>query len=173
MLKKPLVSIIAAMARGRVIGKENKMPWHLPADLAHFKKVTLGKPIVMGRKTFESVGRPLPGRRNVVISRQKNLVIENVECVDSLENAIALLKEEAEIMIIGGANVYTQALQLADQLYLTYIDLNCEGDAFFPDFDENNYVILNREAHPSDEKNPQAYEFQHLVKRNNHALNEI
>lgn len=165
MSKKPLISLIAAMARHRVIGKDNQMPWHLPADLAHFKKVTLGKPIVMGRKTFDSVGRPLPGRRNIVISRQKNLSIEGVECVDSLESALSLLKNEAEIMIIGGASVYEQALPMADQLYLTYINLNCEGDAFFPEFDENNYLISAREAHQPDEKNTLACEFLHLLKR--------
>lgn len=165
MSKKPLISLVAAMARDRVIGKNNKMPWHLPADLAHFKKITLGKPIVMGRKTFDSIGRPLPGRRNIIISRQTHLVIQNVECVNSLEKALALLQNEPEIMIIGGANVYEQTLPIADHLYLTYINLSCEGDAFFPEFDEKNYIILDREAHNPDEQNSLAYEFVHLQKR--------
>jgi dihydrofolate reductase len=159
MSEKPLISLVAAMAKGRVIGKDNKMPWHLPADLAHFKKITLGKPVVMGRKTFESIGRPLPGRRNVIISREKNKIIEHAECVTSLESAFSLLSEEPEIMIIGGATIYQQALEMADKLYLTYIDLNCEGDAFFPAFDEKRFEIKSQEAHEPDEKNSLAYQF--------------
>jgi dihydrofolate reductase len=107
----------------------------------------------------------LPGRRNIIISRQKNLSIENTESVDSLEGAINLLKNEKEIMIIGGASVYEQALPMADQLYLTYINVDCEGDAFFPEFNEKMYLISDHEAHKSDEKNPMAYEFLRLVKR--------
>lgn len=160
-----LISLVAAMARHRVIGQNNKMPWHLPADLAHFKKVTLGKPVVMGRKTFESIGRPLPGRKNIVISRQKNLSIDQVECVESIEQALSVLKNEPEIMIIGGATIYEQTLPMADQLYLTYIDLDCEGDAFFPEFDENNFLIISREHHSPDEKNSLACEFLYLTRR--------
>lgn len=163
-MNSPPIALIAAMAHHRVLGKDNKMPWHLPADLAYFKKVTFGKPIVMGRKTFDSLGRPLPGRRNIVITRQKNLSIPGVECLNSLEQALDLLKNEAEIMIIGGATIFEQALPIADELYLTYIDLDCEGDTFFPEFNEQDFIIASQEAHKRDEKNKFDYQFLHLTR---------
>ncbi len=127
------IAMIAAMANNRVIGKDNQMPWHLPADLKHFKKVTLGKPVIMGRKTYQSIGKALPGRRNIVISRQSGALSTDADWVQSIELALALVQHEAEVMIIGGAEIYRQVLPLADTLYITDIDLTVEGDAFFPD----------------------------------------
>ncbi|MDI5831868.1 type 3 dihydrofolate reductase [Shewanella xiamenensis] len=127
-----LIAMIAAMANNRVIGKDNKMPWHLPEDLRHFKAMTLGKPVVMGRKTFESIGRPLPGRHNIVISRQADLLIEGVTCVTSFEAAKEAAGDCEELVVIGGGQLYQQLLPQADRLYLTQINLDVEGDTFFP-----------------------------------------
>ena len=129
-----IISMVAAMTKNRVIGKDNQMPWHLPADLKHFKQVTLGKPVVMGRKTFESIGRLLPGRRNVVISRSTPADAKGAEWVTSLEQAFRLVQQHDEVMVIGGAEIYRQCLPLAQRLYLTEIDLSTEGDAYFPDY---------------------------------------
>jgi dihydrofolate reductase len=154
-----LISLIAAMAKYRVIGKDNAMPWHLPADLRHFKAVTLGKPVVMGRRTFESIGRPLPGRRNIVISRNTEWQAAGVERADSLATAFTLLAGSDEVMIIGGGQLYAEALPLADRLYLTHIDLQVEGDTHFPDYECYSWQELERTAHPADDKNPHACEF--------------
>jgi dihydrofolate reductase len=154
-----LLSLIAAMAKDRVIGKDNAMPWHLPADLRHFKAVTLGKPVVMGRRTFESIGRPLPGRRNVVVSRNAQWRVEGVEVAASLEAALELLADCDEVMIIGGGQLYTEALPRADRLYLTYIDAQLSGDTHFPDYMPLGWQELERARHPADEKNAYACEF--------------
>lgn len=111
------------------------MPWHLPGDLAYFKRVTMGKPIIMGRNTFESIGRALPGRRNIVISRNADYQASGAEVVHSLEEAIALVSDQPEIMIIGGQQIFTQALPIADRLYITKIDHEFEGDTFFPEYE--------------------------------------
>lgn len=135
------IAMIAAMANNRVIGKDNQMPWHLPEDLKHFKAVTLGKPVVMGRKTFESIGRPLPGRHNIVISRQADLIIEGVTCVTSFEAAKLAAGDCEELVIIGGGQLYDMLLPLADILYLTHIHLTVEGDTWFPEWDKNDWEI--------------------------------
>ncbi|WMS85750.1 type 3 dihydrofolate reductase [Pleionea litopenaei] len=153
-MQQPIISLVCAMANDRVIGLKNQMPWHLPIDLQHFKSVTMGKPIVMGRKTFESIGRPLPGRRNIIITRNKDYAADGIEIVNSLESALELLSSEPEIMITGGGNVYSQALPLADRLYLTFIDLNTQGDAFFPEFSELDLNLIEESVHIADEKSP-------------------
>ncbi len=158
-MNRPLISLIAAMANNRVIGKDNQMPWHLPADLAHFKAVTLGKPIVMGRKTYESIGRPLPGRKNIILSSNPDYKVEGCECVGSIEEALALAEDVEEIMIIGGGYLYSQTLPQADKLYLTFIDLDVEGDTQFPEFEHLQLTDVKREKHHKDEKNPYDYEF--------------
>jgi len=155
----PIISLIVAMANNRVIGKDKEMPWHLPADLAHFKAKTLGKPIVMGRKTYESIGRPLPGRLNIVMSRNKDYAIEGCEVVSSLEEALVLVKDVEEVMIIGGGYLYEEALPLADKLYLTFIDLEVHGDTLFPDYEKLPLTEITREKHLKDDKNPYNYEF--------------
>ena len=161
------ISMIAAMAHDRVIGKDNQMPWHLPADLAHFKRVTLGKPVLMGRKTFESIGRPLPGRRNLVISRNPGYQAEGIEVVGSVEAALALLAGSSveELMVIGGGHLYAEMLPSADCLYLTRIDLAVEGDTRFPAFDDGKWQRVECESHPADEKNPHPYSFETWQRR--------
>ena len=158
-MNKPLISLIVAMANNRVIGKDNQMPWHLPADLRHFKAVTLGKPIIMGRKTYESIGRPLPGRKNIVISRNADYRLEGCETACSLEEALDLVNDVEEVMIIGGGFLYAQTLPHADRLYLTFIDLDVDGDTWFPEFEELSLKEVKREKHHKDEKNPYDYEF--------------
>ncbi|WP_233078770.1 type 3 dihydrofolate reductase [Rheinheimera soli] len=157
------IAMIAAMANNRVIGKDNQMPWHLPADLKHFKKVTLGKPVIMGRKTYQSIGKALPGRRNIVISRQSGALSTDADWVQSIEQALALVQHEAEVMVIGGAEIYRQVLPLADTLYITDIDLTVEGDAFFPDYlAEASWNQSALEQHTPDPKNPYFYQFRTL-----------
>lgn len=143
------IAMIAAMAKNRVIGKDNKMPWYLPEELAYFKSVTMGKPIVMGRNTFESIGRPLPGRKNIVISRDTTLEIEGVSVVNSIAGALSEAGDCDEVMIIGGAMLYAEMLPLADILYLTEIDLETDGDAFFPAYDVMNWHKENTKKHLS------------------------
>jgi len=154
------ISMIAAMADDRVIGLDNKMPWHLPADLQFFKRITLGKPVIMGRKTYQSIGRPLPGRQNIVLTRDKSLVIEGVDCVQTLEQAMALVGQVDEMMIIGGATIYEQFLAQADRLYLTFIDLKTTGDTYFPDYKKvAKWKEIAREVYLKDEKNGYNYQF--------------
>lgn len=164
--KKPIISLIVAMANDRVIGKDNDMPWHLPADLKHFKAVTLGKPVIMGRKTHESIGMVLPGRKNIIISRNPNYRSdfhnEHCEVVTSLEAALDVAQGEEEIMIIGGANIYGQMIEQADKLYLTFIDLDTDGDARFPDWTYHDWKEVSREQHQPDEKNKYNYQFVEL-----------
>ena len=160
------ISMIAAMAKNRVIGKDNDMPWHMPADLAHFKKVTMGKPVIMGRKTFESIGRPLPGRKNIVITRNLDWQAEGVEVTSSPELALQLVEGTEEVMLIGGGNIYQQFLPKADNLYLTFIDLDVEGDTKFPDWNQvGNWAELDSEEHDADEKNAHSYRFVALEKQ--------
>ncbi len=158
-IKKPIISLVAAMAKNRVIGKDNKMPWHLPADLKHFKGITMSKPIVMGRKTFESIGRPLPGRDNVIISRNKDYAVDGCIVIHSIEDALKLLTDYEEIMIIGGGFLYSQIIEQADKLYLTFIDLDIDGDTQFPEFEHLNLAEINRVKCQKDEKNPYNYQF--------------
>ena len=130
-----MISLIVAHDKNRVIGYENSMPWHLPGELKYFKEMTMGKPIIMGRKTFESIGRPLPGRRNIVITRNTDYDAEGIEIVGSLEEAVALVKDAPEIMIIGGAQIFEQAMSIADKLYVTVIDHEFPGDTYFPSYE--------------------------------------
>ncbi|QYJ83278.1 MULTISPECIES: type 3 dihydrofolate reductase [Shewanella] len=157
------IAMIAAMANNRVIGKDNQMPWHLPEDLRHFKQMTLGKPVVMGRKTFESIGRPLPGRHNLVVSRQEDLVIEGVTCVTSFEQAKELVQGCEELVVIGGGQLYAELLPQADRLYLTEINLDVEGDTHFPEWDDGSWQLLDSESHINDKG--LEYRFINLAKK--------
>lgn len=160
------ISMIAAMGENRVIGDENNnMPWHLPADLQHFKRVTMGKPIIMGRKTFESIGRPLPGRQNIVITRDTGFQAEGCDVVNSPEAALATAGDVDEVMVTGGAQIYALFLAQADKLYLTFIEGEFEGVAFFPAWDDENWVEASSEQCEPDEKNPHRYRFVELVRR--------
>ena len=152
------LSLIVAMDNNRLIGRDNQLPWRLPADLQHFKATTMGKPIVMGRKTWESLGRPLPGRTNIVITRNEDYLAEGAVVVHSLQAALAEADAE-EVMVIGGANLYAQALPQVDRLYLTRVDGDFKGDAWFPEFSESEWLLSATEAHEPDEKNPHAYRF--------------
>jgi len=144
---KPRISVIAALARNRVIGIENRLPWRLPEDLAHFKALTLNHPIIMGRKTFESLGRPLPGRTNIVITRNPDYCQDGCLVAASIAAALALCQDADEVFFIGGAELYAQAIPLADRLYLTEVDLDAEGDACFPDYDRGAFREVTRESH--------------------------
>lgn len=155
----PDISLIAAMAHNRVIGKDNQMPWHMPADLKHFKATTLGKPVIMGRKTFESIGRALPGRQNIVVTRDASFEAPGCDIAHSLEAAVSLAGDVAEIIIMGGGQLYQAALPMANRMYLTFIDLSTEGDAHFPAWDSEEWVIVDRETHSHDDKNPYDYSF--------------
>lgn len=147
------ISMIVALSTHHVIGKNNQLPWHLPADLAHFKSITMDKPIVMGRKTYVSIGRPLPGRRNIVISRHLDFKAEGCEVVHSLEEAFALVQDVEEVMIIGGAQLFEEALPKANRLYLTWVQGEIEGDRYFPAFDGSEWKEVAREERAADEKN--------------------
>ena len=153
------LSMIAAMGNDRVIGKDNKMPWHLPADLQWFKKTTLGSPILMGRKTYDSIGRPLPGRLNIILSRDTSLKIEGCTVVNSLQDALDAAKGVDEVFITGGAHLYDTFLEDADRLYLTLIDGRFEGDTYFPDYTQLQWQEVDRIDNPADDKNPYPHSF--------------
>ncbi|HCG7129728.1 TPA: type 3 dihydrofolate reductase [Vibrio parahaemolyticus] len=159
-----IISMIAAMADNRVIGKDNQMPWHLPADFAWFKRCTMGKPVVMGRKTYDSIGRPLPGRLNIVISRDESLSIEGVTTVTSVEKALEAAGNVEEVMIIGGGAIYASYLAMANKLYVTHIDAVVEGDTQFPDWG-NEFKETYSETYQADEKNAYNMRFTILEKQ--------
>jgi len=154
-----IISIIAAMANQRAIGINNSLPWNLPADMQWFRKCTMGKPIIMGRTTYESIGKPLPGRKNVIVTRNAEYQVEGATVVHSLEQAIEAVQGEEEAMIIGGSNIYSQALAFANRLYLTEIHSDVEADSWFPEFDQGQWQPLSREDHQADQKNIYDYSF--------------
>jgi dihydrofolate reductase len=156
---KPHISLIVAMARNRVIGANNALPWHLPADLKHFKSLTMGHHIIMGRKTYESIGRALTGRTSVVVTRNAGYSMPDVIVANSLEAAIAACGDDEEIFVIGGSEVYRQAIKLADRIYLTEIDAEISGDARFTEFDINAWRETSRVSHSPDETNRFPYHF--------------
>ena len=152
------VSIVVAISQNHAIGKDNKLLWYLPKDLKHFKEITTGHTVIMGRKTYESVGKPLPNRRNIIITRQQ-VKIEGCEVVNSVEAALALCKDEAEVFIVGGAEIYRQALHLTDRIYLTLIHENFEGDTYFPEISADFWKETERQDHEPDERNLLPYSF--------------
>nr|WP_270182078.1 dihydrofolate reductase [Alkalihalobacillus sp. CinArs1] len=155
-----MISFLLAMDENHLIGKNNDLPWHLPADLAYFKKMTLQKSIVMGRKTFESIGKPLPGRESYVITRRE-LSIKNVTILHSIEEFLKMAEEdnEKEWFVIGGAEIYRQLLPYADRLYITEIHNEFQGDAYFTDLKSEDWVEKSRDINKKDEKNPYDYDF--------------
>jgi dihydrofolate reductase len=159
------IALIAAMDRNRTIGIGNKLPWRLPAEMAYFKRMTLGKTVLMGRKTFESLPKPLVDRRNVVLTRQQDFQPEGCEVVHSVEEALELCKND-ELMVIGGADIYAQMLPYADTILLTEVDTIIEGgDAFFPAFSESEWQIMESDSRASEEKNRYAFTFQTFKRR--------
>jgi len=159
------LAIIVAAARNGVIGRNNALPWHLPEDLKYFRRVTMGKPVIMGRKTFESIGRPLPGRSNVVISRDPQFSSDGVSVVGSLDAALALASDIAlidgvdELVVIGGEQIYREALPRAQRLYLTEVHADVEGDAVLPPMRREEWREVSRERHSASENNPYDYSF--------------
>lgn len=155
-----MISLIAAMTRvEHVIGDQGVMPWHLPADLAWFKQNTLNKPIIMGRKTWQSLGRALPGRRNIVVSRDPNLQLANVESVTHPQAALDLVTTSPEVMIIGGAQLYTYFLPQAQRMYLSFIDAKLTGDTVFPVYQAQDWHLIQEQNFLADAKNPYNYSF--------------
>lgn len=160
----PAVSLVVARAENGVIGRDNRLPWRLPADLGHFKRLTLGRPVVMGRRTFESIGKPLPGRRNVVVSRTLTGPPPGVEVVASLPDALLLLADAPEVMVIGGARLFAEAAELAARVHLTEVHASPDGDVTIPDFDRRTWVEETREAHPPENGRP-GFSFVTLARR--------
>ena len=160
-----MIAMIVAMGENHVIGKDNQMPWHLPNDLKWFKQVTGGHSIVMGRKTFESIGKPLPNRQNIILTRQSDYQPAGTTTVSSIKEALQLAQEE-DLFVIGGANVYQQFLPYADRLYITKIHETFEGDAYFPDFDQKDWKMIKKRAGQMDEKNKFAHDF-YIYQREN------
>ena len=166
MTTAPALSLLAALDRDYAIGKGNALPWHLPDDLKRFKALTLGKPVLMGRRTAESLGRALPGRRNLVLTRQGTVPFEGMEAVASLSQAFDAVADAKEVCVIGGGEVFAETLPLAARLHLTWVDTVVEGaDAFFPRFDASAWRDVERIAHASDAKHAFAFEFVDYVRR--------
>lgn len=165
------ISLIVAMSQNRVIGRQNQMPWHLPDELKYFKRVTMGKPVLMGRNTFESIGKPLPGRPNIVITRNPDYEADGISVVASVEDALDLAESltehdaNMEAMVIGGAQIFAATLPVADRLYLTEVHAVIDGDVFFPEFQRERWRIVARDEHAADEKNPYAYSVLVLERR--------
>lgn len=153
------LAIIVATDEQGLIGKDNDLPWRLSADLQHFKRVTMDKPIIMGRRTHESIGRPLPGRQNIVITGREDFEAAGCDVVHSLDEALALCRDQEEVMIMGGASLYQQTLPLADKLYLTLVHTRLDGDTWFPDWSADDWKCISREDHQADEKNDYDYSF--------------
>lgn len=158
-MKKPVISVIVAAAENNAIGGDNQLLWHLPNDLRFFRDTTLGHPVIMGRKTYESVGKPLPRRRNIVITRQKGYAMAGVEVVHSLEGALALCGAEPTVFIVGGGEIYRQAMPIVDRVYLTRVHTVAAGDAFFPELDANEWELESTAAHMPDERHAHGYTF--------------
>ena len=157
MMKK--ISIIVAMSKNRVIGVKNSLPWHISEDLKRFKRLTTGYPIIMGRKTFESIGKPLPERRNIVISRNQNLKLQDVEVVKSIEDALKICSSENLIYIIGGEQIYNLAMPYANNIHLTEVNKEVEGDAFFPEIDTSKWILSHQEKQEATDGLPYAFSY--------------
>lgn len=159
-MKQPKLMMIVAMAKNRMIGKDNQMPWHLPDDLKYFKAQTLNKPVIMGRKTFESIGaRPLPNRPNLVVSRNADFQADGIQVFDSVESAISAVRDADEVVIMGGAQIYAQWLEKVDRLLITEVDAAPQGDAFFPAIDHQAWCEVSRQHHPADAQHLFAFDF--------------
>lgn len=160
-----MISVIVAVAQNGVIGGGNTLLWHISEDLRRFKSITMGHPVIMGRHTFESVGRPLPGRTNVVVSRREDYTPEGVTVVRSLEEAFALFPQEEEIFVTGGGQIYAQAMPLADKLYLTTVEKNYDGDTRFPDWNRDEWRQVSCERHDCGKNYPYPFEFTDWVRK--------
>lgn len=157
-----MISLIAAMSENRVIGRDGGLPWHLPADLKHFQQTTMGHPVIMGRRTFESLGRPLPGRTNIIVTRNPDYELDDAIVVRSLDEAIQAAEDDdpEEIFILGGEEIFRQALPRAQRMYLTLVQAEFDGDVMFPEFNAGEWRTVEQREHPADEKNKYACTFQ-------------
>ena len=162
-----MVSLIVAMSSNRVIGRDGDLPWHLPADLRHFKKTTMGHHLIIGRATWDEVGKPLPGRTMVVVTRNRDFSADGVLIAHSVEEALALARDDNEPFIGGGAEIYRQALvaDVVERLYITRVHARVEGDTFFPPIDLDQWLLADRVDHPADEKNEYSYSFEYYHRR--------
>jgi dihydrofolate reductase len=160
-----IISLLVAMSKNRVIGRANALPWHLPEDMKFFKRITMGKPVVMGRATYESIGKPLAGRANIVITRNSDYAAEGIHVVNSVDDALALSAQltapdlDTEIMVIGGAQIFAQTLPIAHRIYLTELNTIIEGDVYFPEFPRDQWTEVARENRPATEANPYTWSF--------------
>lgn len=159
---RPRLSIIVATSRNGVIGKDNRLPWHLPADLKRFKELTMGHAIVMGRRTHESIGRLLPGRRSVIVTRNPHYRVEGATMAASLEAALDATRSDTEVFVIGGEQIFRLALPLAERIYLTTVEADVEGDTFMPAIDPASWRVTRRESHPAAEPESLAWRFEIL-----------
>jgi dihydrofolate reductase len=165
------ISLVAAVAQNRVIGRDNQLLWRIKADLQHFRKLTLGKPVIMGRKTFESIGRPLPGRDNIVVTRDNGFTADGVFAVASLDEAFVKARELGkerdtdDIMVAGGGDIYKQTIAMADRLYITEVGMTIEGDAWFPEIDRAIWRETGRESHPKGPDDDASFAFVDYVRR--------
>ncbi len=164
-MSAPLVTLIVAVADSGVIGRDNTLPWHLPADLQRFKRITMGKPILMGRKTFESIGKPLPGRENIVVTRDPNYRRDGIRVVHDAESALRAAADAPEVMVIGGAELFRALLPRAGRIHLTRVHGNIAGDVRWPALDERAWQVVEREVHPADERHAYAMTFEVWEKR--------
>ncbi len=168
-MTSPRLSLLVAMAKNRVIGRNNKLPWHLPADLKHFKFLTMGQTIVMGRKTYESIGKPLPGRANIIVTRQTGYEVPGTTVVNSIDDALLICERtrpiSGEIFIIGGEELYRQTLKICQRIYITEIQRDFEGDAYFPEFDPSEWEETQRDKHISENDTNLEYHFVILDRR--------
>lgn len=162
-----MIAIVVAIAENNVIGKDNQLIWHLPADLRHFKQKTMGHPMIMGRKTFESIGKALPGRTTIIVTRQEDYKAEGCIVVNSVEKAIAKGNEldSERVSIVGGAEIYRQVLPAVDTIYLTEVHHAFDGDTFFPELRTEEWIEVSAELHEPDEKNKYAYTFKELRRK--------
>ena len=164
-MNAPTITLIVAVADSGVIGRDNTLPWHLPEDLKRFKRITMGKPIVMGRKTYESIGKPLPGRQNIVVTRDTNYRREGIQVVHDTGQALRAAGEVAEIMVIGGAELFRSYLPSAGRIHLTRVHGNISGDVMWPALDERDWQVMEREVHPADDRHAYAMTFEVWEKR--------
>ncbi len=167
-----MISLIVAVGKNHVIGKEGKIPWRLPADFKHFKEITTGHPVIMGRKTYESIGKALPGRTNIVLSRNPEFDPKDAATVPSLKEAWDLTKDAEEVFVIGGQSVYEQAFPLAEKVYMTLVDVEMDGDTFFPALDKSEWRLAHSEPHAKDEKNQFDYTYLVYERKNNFHAHE-
>ena len=159
------VSLVVAAAKNNVIGRDGELPWHLPDDLRHFKRLTTGKPIIMGRRTFESIGRPLPDRHNIVMTRDPDYAAAGCDVVTSVSDALKLAGDDTEVMVIGGGQVYRDFLPRADRIYLTRVQAEIDGDTYFPEIDASDWQLVSSEHHDADEKHAYAFEMMVFERR--------